>query len=91
MYLKWGTVGEGKKGTGRKGKGEGGGQCTANQGSEWTGIHATSQRRNFQVSKRGVQGIRVGVYKQRGLSKGLGHALPYISNHVYIALIKDCV
>jgi hypothetical protein len=89
MYLKWGTVGEGEKGTGRKGKGEGGGQCTANQGSEWTGIRATSQRRDFQVSKRGVQGIRVGVSKQ--LSKGLGHALPYIMLIVYISRYKDCV
>jgi hypothetical protein len=33
----------------------------------------------FQVSKRGVQGTRVGISKQRGLSKGLGHAPPYIS------------
>jgi hypothetical protein len=29
----------------------GGGQYTANQGSEWTGICATTQRRDFQVSK----------------------------------------
>jgi hypothetical protein len=35
MYLKWGAVGE--KGMGRK-RGEGGGQYTANQGSEWMGI-----------------------------------------------------
>jgi hypothetical protein len=35
MHLKWGTVREGEKGMGRKG---GGGQYTANQGSEWTGI-----------------------------------------------------
>jgi hypothetical protein len=43
MYLKWGTVGEGEKGMGRGG---GGGQYTANQGSEWTGIRATTQRRD---------------------------------------------
>jgi hypothetical protein len=34
MYLKWGTIGEREKGMERKG----GGQYTANQGSEWTGI-----------------------------------------------------
>ncbi len=36
---------------GRRG---GGGQYTANQGPEWTGIQATIQRRDFQVSKRRV-------------------------------------
>jgi hypothetical protein len=34
MYLKWGTVGEGEKGMEERG----GGQYTANLGSEWTGI-----------------------------------------------------
>ncbi len=82
--MKWGTVGEGKKGMGRKGKGEGG-QCTASQGSEWTGICATTQRRDFQVSKRGVQGIGVGISKQRRSSKELGHAPPYIMLIVYIS------
>ncbi len=42
MHLTRGTVGEGEKGMGRKG----GGQYTANQGSEWTGIRATTQRRD---------------------------------------------
>jgi hypothetical protein len=46
-----GTVGEGEKGMGRK---RGGGQYTANQGSEWPGI-APRQRRDFQVSKRGFK------------------------------------
>ncbi len=36
--------------------GRGGGQYTANLGSEWTGIRATTQRRDFQVSKgRGLR------------------------------------
>jgi hypothetical protein len=83
MYLKWGTVGEREKGVGRKG-GRVSGQYTANQGSEWTGIHATTQRRDFQVRKRGIQGIMVGVSKQRGLSKGLRHAPPYILLIVYM-------
>jgi hypothetical protein len=58
MHLKWGTVGEGKKGNGEEGGG--GGQYTANLGSEWTGIRATTQRRDFQVSKE-VQEIRGGI------------------------------
>ncbi len=38
-------------GKGKREWGGRGGQYTANQGSEWTGIHATTQRRDFQVSK----------------------------------------
>ncbi len=38
-------------GGGKGNGGEGGGQYTANQGPEWTGICATAQRRDFQVSK----------------------------------------
>jgi hypothetical protein len=87
MYLKWGTVGEREEGMGRKG----GGSVYSQPGIKLDGIRATSQRRDFQVSKRGVQGRRAGVSKQRGLLKGLGHAPPYIMLIVYIALIKDCV
>jgi hypothetical protein len=50
--LKRGTVGEGEREWG----GRGGGQYTTNQGSEWTGIRATTQRRDFQVSKGRVPG-----------------------------------
>jgi hypothetical protein len=36
---------------GNRGNGEGEGvQFTANRGQEWTGIRATPQRRDFQVS-----------------------------------------
>jgi hypothetical protein len=78
-----------------KGNGEerGGGQYTANLGSEWTGLHATTKE-GFQVSKGRVQGTGGGISEQqRGLSKGLGHAPPckYRSNCVYVMLIKDCV
>jgi hypothetical protein len=42
----------------RGGKGETGRvrgvQFTANLGQEWTGIRDTAQRRDFQVSKRGI-------------------------------------
>jgi hypothetical protein len=51
MYLKWEAIGEGEKGMGNKG---GGGQYTANQGSEWTGVKPR-QRRDFQVSKKGAK------------------------------------
>jgi hypothetical protein len=44
MHLRRGTVGEGEKRMGRKGGGVS--ICTANQGSEWTGIRATTQRRD---------------------------------------------
>jgi hypothetical protein len=37
MFLKWGTVGGRGKGNGEQ-MGGGGGQFTANQGSEWMGI-----------------------------------------------------
>ncbi len=87
--MKWGTVGEGKKGVGRKGRGC---QYTANHGSEWTGIRATTQRRDFQVSQRGVQGIRVGIFKQKGIIKRIGACTSVDrANHVGIVLIKDCV
>jgi hypothetical protein len=40
--------------------------------SGWESHHDTKE--GFQVSKRGVQGIGVGIYKQRGIIKGVGHA-----------------
>jgi hypothetical protein len=49
-------------------KGGGGGQYTANLGSEWTGFRAMTKE-GFQVSKRGAQGIRVGISEQRGFTK----------------------
>ncbi len=65
----------GGKGNREEGKG---GQYTANQGPEWTGIRATSQRRDFQVSKRRVPRGKGGK-KLPGNKKGLpekrwGHA-----------------
>ncbi len=32
-------------------------QFTANQGQEWTGIRATAQEGDFQVSKKGLTGV----------------------------------
>jgi hypothetical protein len=88
MLLKWGTVGEGEKGMGRR---KGGGQYTANLRLEWTGISATTKK-GFQVSKRGVQEIRVGISKQRGITKRIGACTSiYHANRVYIVLMKDCV
>ncbi len=61
---------------GGKGNGEvGGGQYTANLGPEWTGIRATTQRRDFQVSKGRVskrQGEGFPSNKKGMLERGLG-------------------
>jgi hypothetical protein len=85
MHLRSGTVWEGEKGMGRKG---GGGQYTANQGSERTGIHATTQRRDFQVSKRRVPRDKGRDFQatKRDYQKDWG-----MHPRVYIVLIKDCV
>jgi hypothetical protein len=48
-------------------RGREGGQYTANLGPEWTGICATTQRRDFQVSKGGISKQQKGVVR-----KGLG-------------------
>jgi hypothetical protein len=57
-----------------------GGQYTANQGSEWTGIHATTQRRDFQVSKGIVPSNKGRDFQatKGDYQKGLGHAPPCI-------------
>ncbi len=70
MYLKWGAVGEGKKGTGSKGKG-GGGSVYNQPGIRVDGDSRHVTKEGFP-SKRGVQGIRVGVSKQRAYRKGWG-------------------
>ncbi len=60
----------GGKGNGGEG---GGGQYTANLGTEWTGTRATTQRRDFQVSKGRVQGSKGRDFQaaKRGCQKGL--------------------
>jgi hypothetical protein len=52
----------------------GGDQYTANLGPEWKGIRATTQRRDFQVSKRGFLRGEGGISKQLegDVRKGLG-------------------
>jgi hypothetical protein len=47
-------------GKGNRGAG-GGGQYTANLGTEWSGTHATTQRRDFQVSKGRVLRSKGGI------------------------------
>jgi hypothetical protein len=64
-------------------------QYTANVGQEWTGICTTTQRRDFQVSKKEFF-KRAGVEFQsskRGYQKGI------VGMHLYgyTVLIKDCV
>jgi hypothetical protein len=71
MHLRRGTVEEGEKGMGRNGVSI----CTANQGSERTGIRATTHRRDFQVSKGRVPGNkkRDRISKpQKGIIKRIG-------------------
>jgi hypothetical protein len=72
MHLSKGNNWKGKGGV-RRVRGV---QYTANLGQEWTRIHATTQRRDFQVSRRGIsnkQGRDFQVVK--GLPKrGCGHA-----------------
>jgi hypothetical protein len=65
MHLNKGNRWEGKEGMGRVR----GVQFTANLGQEWTAIRTTTQKRDFQVSKRRISN------KQRGLpKKGCEHA-----------------
>jgi hypothetical protein len=81
-------------GKGKREWGGSGGQYTANQGSEWTGIRATTQRRDFQVSKgrvprnkgRDFQATKGDYQKDWGMHLSIYHA-----KCVYIVLIKDCV
>jgi hypothetical protein len=88
MYLKWGTVGKGEKGMGRKG----GGSVYSQPGIRVDRNSRHDTEEGFQVSKRGVQGIRVGIYKQKGIIKRIGACTSIQrANHVYIVLIKDCV
>jgi hypothetical protein len=68
-----------------RGKGEwgvkGGGQYTANPGTEWTGIRATTQRRDFQVSEGRVLRNRGRDSRQQkgDVKKGLeAYAFMYI-------------
>jgi hypothetical protein len=55
----------------------GGGQYTANWGPEWTGIRATTQRRDFRVSKGGFPRDKGRDFQatKKGISRrGMGHA-----------------
>jgi hypothetical protein len=70
------------------GRKRGGGQYTANQGSEWTGIRAMTQRRDFQVSKGRVPRNKGGISKQQkgDYQKNWGmHLHVYIMSIVYIS------
>ncbi len=81
MHLKWGSVGEGEKGMGRK-RGRVSIQPTRDRSGRKS-HHDTKE--GFQVSEREVQGIGVGISKQRGIIKGLRHAALYIVLIVYMS------
>ncbi len=68
MYLKWG--------------GKGGGQYTANQGPEWTGFRATTQRRDFQVSKG-----RVRRNKGRDFQATIGDCQKDWGMHLHVCIV----
>ncbi len=76
MHLNKGNRGKGKGGNG----GVRGAQYTANLGQDWTGILATTQRRDFQVGKKGFsRQAGVGFPSSKRGCKGLpegdcGHA-----------------
>ncbi len=78
MHLRRETVGEGEKRMGRKG----GGSVYSQPGIRVDGNSHHNSEEGFQVSKRGVQGIRVGISKQKGIIKRIGSC-----TSVYIVLI----
>ncbi len=87
MHLRRGTVGEGEREMGRKG----GFSIQPTRYQSGQGSHHNTEE-GFQVSKRGVQGIRVGISKQKGIIKRIGACTSvYRANRVYVVLIKDCV
>jgi hypothetical protein len=64
-------------------------QFTASQGQEWTGIRTTTQGRDFQVRKKGVNWCR--RIKRGASKKGVAKGEVSMRLNVYIVLIKDCV
>jgi hypothetical protein len=78
MHLNKGNRWEGERGMGRVRRVP----FTANRGQERTGIQATPQRRDFQVSKGGIFQTRRRVARKGVVGMRL---------NVYIVLIKDCV
>jgi hypothetical protein len=72
MYLKWGTVGEGEKGMGSRWGG--GGQYTANQGSDWKGI-APPRKGGIPSKEKGSSGTGAGI-PSKGVIKGIGLCTP---------------
>jgi hypothetical protein len=88
MYLKWGTVGEGETGLGTKR----GGSIYSQPGIRVDGNSRHDTEEGFQVSKRVVQGVRVGISKQKGIIKRFGACTSVDhANRGYVMLIKDCV
>jgi hypothetical protein len=77
-----------------KGNGEEGrGSVYSQPGDGVDGNSRHDTEEGFQVSKSGVQGIRVGISKQKGIIERIGACTSvYHANHVYIVLInKPCM
>ncbi len=71
-------MGKGKREWG----GKGGGSVYSQPGIRVDGNSRHDTEEGFQVSKRGVQGIRIGISKQKGIIKRIGAC-----TSVYIMLI----
>jgi hypothetical protein len=74
-----------EKGNGEETEGGKGGSVYSQPGIGVDGKSHHNSEEGFQVSKRGVQGIRIGISKQKWIIKGIGHAPPYIVLIVYIS------
>ncbi len=74
-----------------RGKGNGeekGGSVYSQPGIRVEGNSRHDREEGFQVSKRGVQGIRVGISEQKWITKRIGACTSvYHANRVYIMLI----
>jgi hypothetical protein len=79
---------KGNRWRGEKGKGVGGFSMQLTRVKSGQGNHATTQRRDFQVSRESLPGGEGWDFQAKtGLSeRGCRHA-----PHVYIVLIKDCI
>jgi hypothetical protein len=85
MGNRWGR----EKGNGEEREG---GSVYSQPGIRVDGDLCHDTEEGFQVSKRGVQGIRVGISEQKGIIKRFGACTSVChANRVYIVLIKDCV
>jgi hypothetical protein len=68
-------LGKRKRERGGKGRGKGGGSVYSQPGIGVDGESHQNSEEGFQVSKRGVQEIRIGISKEKGIIKGIGYEI----------------